>query len=86
MNKHSPITIIIAALIIAGSMAVLFRWRVISLSIGLQRLDRWTGEIVGCTPVIDLSDAERLHVGVQYRCKEMTSEELKQAKVDPSIR
>jgi hypothetical protein len=86
MNNHSPITIIVAALIIAGSMAVLFRWHVISSSIGLQRLDRWTGEIVGCTPVMDLSDAEKLHVGVQYRCKEMTAEELKQVKVDPSIR
>jgi len=86
MNNHSPITIIVAALIIAGSMAVLFRWHVISSSIGLQRLDRWTGEVVACTPVMDLSDAEKLHVGVQYRCKEMTAEELKQVKVDPSIR
>jgi hypothetical protein len=51
MNNHSPITIIVAALIIAGSMALLFRWHVISSSIGVQRLDRWTGKIQFCGQV-----------------------------------
>jgi len=36
MNNHSPITIIVAVLIIAGSMALLFRWHVISSSIGVN--------------------------------------------------
>jgi hypothetical protein len=44
MNR-SPIIVIVAAIIIAGSMAFLFRWHVISSSIGVQRLDRWTGKI-----------------------------------------
>jgi len=47
MNR-SPIAIIVAALIIVSSMALLFRWHVISSSIGVQRLDRWTGKIQFC--------------------------------------
>jgi hypothetical protein len=47
MNR-SPATIIVAALIIVGAMAFLFRWHVISSSIGVQRLDRWTGKIQFC--------------------------------------
>jgi hypothetical protein len=47
MNR-TPITVIVAVLIIAASMAVLFRWHVISSSIGVQRLDRWTGKIQFC--------------------------------------
>src|SRR5258708_19629234 len=47
MNR-SPITVIVAALIIVVSMALLFRWHVISSSIGVQRLDRWTGKIQFC--------------------------------------
>jgi hypothetical protein len=43
MNR-SPLTVIVATLIIAGSMFFLFRWHVISSSIGVQRLDRWTGK------------------------------------------
>jgi hypothetical protein len=48
MNRL-PITVIVAALIIVGSMALLFRWHVVSSSIGLQRLDRWTGKIQFCS-------------------------------------
>jgi hypothetical protein len=47
MNR-SPIIVIVAAIIIAGSMAFLFRWHIISSSIGVQRLDRWTGKIQFC--------------------------------------
>jgi hypothetical protein len=47
MNR-SPITVIVAALIIVVAMAVLFRWHVVSSSIGVQRLDRWTGKIQFC--------------------------------------
>jgi hypothetical protein len=48
MNR-SPIVVIVAALIIVCSMALLFRWHVISSSIGVQRLDRWTGKIQFCS-------------------------------------
>jgi hypothetical protein len=48
MNR-SPITVIVAVLIIVGSMFFLFRWHVISSSIGVQRLDRWTGKIQFCS-------------------------------------
>lgn len=47
MNR-SPIVVIVAALIIVCSMALLFRWHVISSSIGVQKLDRWTGKIQFC--------------------------------------
>jgi hypothetical protein len=47
MNRP-PITVIVAVLIIMVSMALLFRWHVISSSIGVQRLDRWTGKIQFC--------------------------------------
>ena len=50
MNR-SPITVIVAVLIIVGSMFFLFRWHVISSSIGVQRLDRWTGNIQFCSEV-----------------------------------
>ncbi len=49
MKNHSSITIIVAVLIIVASMAVLFRWHVVSSSIGLQRIDRWTGHIQFCS-------------------------------------
>jgi hypothetical protein len=48
MNR-SPTTIIVAALIIVGAMAFLFRWHVISSSTGVQRLGRWTGKIQFCS-------------------------------------
>jgi hypothetical protein len=47
MNR-SPITVIVAALIIACSIALLSRWHIISSSTGVQRLDRWTGKIQFC--------------------------------------
>ena len=50
MNR-SPIVVIVAALIIVCSMALLFRWHVISSSIGVQKLDRWTGKIQFCNQV-----------------------------------
>jgi hypothetical protein len=48
MKSHSPITVIVAVLIIVVAMAFLFRWHVVSSSIGLQRIDRWTGHIQIC--------------------------------------
>jgi hypothetical protein len=48
MNR-SPITVIVAAVMIVVSMALLFRWHVVSSSIGVQRLDRWTGKIQFCS-------------------------------------
>jgi hypothetical protein len=48
MNR-SPITVIVAGVIIVVALAFLFRWHVISSSIGVQRLDRWTGKIQFCS-------------------------------------
>jgi hypothetical protein len=48
MKSHSSITVIVAVLIIVVSMAFLFRWHVVSSSIGLQRIDRWTGHLQIC--------------------------------------
>jgi hypothetical protein len=48
MNR-SPITVIVASLIFVVALAFLFRWHVISSSIGVQRLDRWTGKIQFCS-------------------------------------
>jgi hypothetical protein len=46
--NRSPIIVILPVLIIVAALAVLFRWHVISSSIGVQRLDRWTGKIQFC--------------------------------------
>jgi hypothetical protein len=51
MKGHSSITVIVAVLIIVVSMAFLFRWHVVSSSIGLQRIDRWTGHLQICNLV-----------------------------------
>jgi hypothetical protein len=48
MKNHPPITIIVSVVIIVVSMAFLFRWHVVSSSIGLQRIDRWTGHLQFC--------------------------------------
>jgi hypothetical protein len=48
MKTHPSVTIIVAVLIIVVSMAFLFRWHVVSSSLGLQRIDRWTGHIQFC--------------------------------------
>jgi hypothetical protein len=48
MNRP-PITVIVAALIIIGSIALLSRWHVVSSSIAVQRLDRRTGKIQFCS-------------------------------------
>jgi hypothetical protein len=51
MKSHSSITVIVAVLIIVVSMAFLFRWHVVSSSIGLERIDRWTGHLQICNLV-----------------------------------
>jgi hypothetical protein len=48
MNR-SPITVVVGCLIFVIALAFLFRWHVISSSIGVQRLDRWTGKIQFCS-------------------------------------
>jgi len=49
MKNHPSITIIVSVLIIVVSMAFLFRWHVVSSSLGLQRVDRWTGHLQFCS-------------------------------------
>jgi hypothetical protein len=48
MNLHIPATVIVAAVLIAISLAMLFRWHIVSSSIGVHRLDRWTGKVEFC--------------------------------------
>jgi hypothetical protein len=43
MNFRIPVTVIVATVLIAISFAMLFRWHIVSSSIGVHRLDRWTG-------------------------------------------
>jgi hypothetical protein len=49
MNNRTPLSIIVAAVIIAISLAGLFRWHVISSETHVVRVDRWTGKIQICS-------------------------------------
>jgi len=46
MNSRIPATVIVATVL---SLAMLFRWHIVSSSIGVHRLDRWTGKVEFCT-------------------------------------
>jgi hypothetical protein len=78
-------SILAAAVIIAAAILFIFRWE-ISAGTTVVRIDRWTGAVSGCTALLNQADAERIGVGTPYRCTEMTAEEMKQSKVDTSIR
>ena len=49
MYNRTPLSIIVAGTIIAISLALLFRWHVISSEARIVRVDRWTGKIQICT-------------------------------------
>jgi hypothetical protein len=49
MSNRTPLSIIVAAIIIAISLAILFRWHVISSEARVVRVDRWTGKIQICS-------------------------------------
>jgi len=50
MNFHIPAaTTIVATILIVISLALLFRWHIVSSSIGVHRLDRWTGKVEFCS-------------------------------------
>jgi hypothetical protein len=49
MNSRIPATVIVATVLIVISLAMLFRWHIVSSSIGVHRLDRWTGKVEFCT-------------------------------------
>jgi hypothetical protein len=42
------IAIVVAALILAGAAALLFRWQVVGTPNGLYRVDRFTGDVRSC--------------------------------------
>lgn len=45
MKFHIPATVIVAAVLLVVSLAMLLRWHIVSSSIGVHRLDRWTGKV-----------------------------------------
>ena len=49
MNNHTPLSVVVAAIIIANSMAFLFGWHVISSEARVVRVDRRTGQIQICS-------------------------------------
>jgi len=49
MSNRTPLSIIVAGIIIAISLGVLFRWHVISSEAHIVRVDRWTGKIQICS-------------------------------------
>jgi hypothetical protein len=45
----TPVTVVIAAIIIAGTMAFIFRYEIEPVSIGVTyKYDRWTGKLQQC--------------------------------------
>jgi hypothetical protein len=48
MSNRTPFSVVVAAIIIAISLAMLFRWHVISSEARVVRVDRWTGKIQIC--------------------------------------
>jgi hypothetical protein len=48
-NNRTPVSVIVAAIIIAISATFLFRWHVISSEARVVRVDRWTGKIQICS-------------------------------------
>jgi hypothetical protein len=49
MSNRTPLSVVVAAIIIAFSLAMLFRWHVISSEARVVRVDRWTGKIQICS-------------------------------------
>jgi hypothetical protein len=49
MSNRTPLSIIVAAIIIAVSLTILLRWHVISTEARVVRVDRWTGKIQICS-------------------------------------
>ena len=44
MSFHISSNVIVAAVLIVISLAMLFRWHIVSSSIGVHWLDRWIGK------------------------------------------
>lgn len=79
------LAIIGAGAVIAMAILVTFRWEVGSSAGMTVRLDRWTGEIIGCNaPSQMIVDASSLGLPVRFRCSDLTPDEIKQGKVDPT--
>jgi hypothetical protein len=46
----TPVAVVIAAIIIAGTMAFIFRYEIEPVGIGVMyKYDRWTGKLQQCT-------------------------------------
>jgi hypothetical protein len=48
----NAIVIALAALLIAAAIALVFRWEIAVDSSGVYRLDRWSGDVTGCRPIL----------------------------------
>jgi hypothetical protein len=46
------ITTVLAALVVAGALLVVLRWEIVVGPAGTYRLDRWTGRVTECRPVM----------------------------------
>jgi len=49
MSNRTPFSIVVAGVIIAVALAILFRWHILTSEARIVRIDRWTGKIQICT-------------------------------------
>jgi len=48
MSNRTPFSIVVAGVIIAVALAVLFRWHILTSEARIVLIDRWTGKIQIC--------------------------------------
>jgi hypothetical protein len=81
------IAIVVGAGVIAAAMLFIFRWEIGSYGGMAIRLDRWTGNMVASNAPSQMTvDGASLGLPVHLRCSDLTQNEIKQSRVDPTIR
>ena len=81
---RSSAAIIIAGALISAAILFGFRWEMATFGGETYRLDRWTGEIVGCNATNQKRlAASELGVGYAYRCRNITQPEIQNGRVEP---
>ena len=81
------ISIIVGAAIIAAALVFIFRWEVTPAGSTMVRLDRWSGEMVGCNVENQLFvNANSLGLPAHYRCSDLTEDEIKQSRIEQGRR
>jgi hypothetical protein len=77
------ISIVVGAAIIAAALVFIFRWEVTAAGSTMVRLDRWSGEMVGCNVENQMFvDANSLGLPVHYRGSDLTENEIQQNRID----